>query len=366
MQHRFDGKDSNLNQEGQICSATQLESSQEVNIVIKTDIKCDKPNNNTKKNDKHHGLDHYVPRKPKWWRRIAGRRGTPGQRKAIARMTNRGYVISTKILDKKHNLEISLFKVFSNRPNNGTPRNPMDFLVPRCPRDSYRQEISREDVTENSNIAEESMFHDAYVCLEIGFGSGDVLLANATKFPNRYFIGAEIHQPGVGVALMRMEKDLDVVGSAHEKLPPYENLRIYPGDGVKLLDMMPSRSLNSIYLTFPDPWPQDDDQCWRVIQEDTVDAIGRVLKPGGCFYLATDSVDFYQWTQYIFERVQTRVGMHEMSSVYIPWEQVLPCPDRRDWLPVISKYEEKGLAEGRSTICQCWMKTYNSTMSVEP
>ena len=28
-------------------------------------------------------------------------------------------------------------------------------------------------------------------------------------------------------------------------------------------------------------------------------------------------------------------------------EEVLPCPVRRGWLPVVSKYEEKGIDEGR-------------------
>jgi len=38
--------------------------------------------------------EHLLPsRKPKWWRQIAGRRATKGQRGAISRMDERGYVI---------------------------------------------------------------------------------------------------------------------------------------------------------------------------------------------------------------------------------------------------------------------------------
>ena len=36
------------------------------------------------------------------------------------------------------------------------------------------------------------------------------------------------------------------------------------------------------------------------------------------------------------------------------WEEVVPCPDRENWLPAVSYYEQKGLDEGRSTMLQCW------------
>lgn len=317
---------------------------------------------------------HYISKKPKWWKRIAGRRGTPGQRKAISRMTDKGFVLPTKHLVGKYQQEISISKLFASTPYKGLPITSEDILVPQA--SIVSTDHPRNDVVSNRMTMDES---DPHVCLEIGFGLGDVLLANAAKFPHRYYIGSEIHQPGVGSALMRMEKSIES-GSywleqtwidnrdkveiqnrnkqqmADESFHPFGNLRIYPGDGVKLLGMLPAKSLNSIYLTFPDPWPKEDDHGWRVIQEETVHAFERVLKPGGCFYLATDSECFFEWTKHVFQKSN--------ENTTVSWEQVFPCPDRSDWLPVLSKYEEKGIAEGRSTLYQCWKKqstlTYTS------
>jgi len=250
---------------------------------------------------------------------------------------------------------------------------------------------------------------DTNTSLEIGFGSGDNLLTNAMHFPQRNYIGAEIHQPGVGIVLGRMEKAVqdgryweeqtlwqkDGTGSGGDiddnsdevatsdqlldddgstaklssaaprsKQPPppkipYDNVRIYPGDGMKLLQFLPTSSLNSIYLTHPDPWPKHGQSHWRVVQEETVREIGRVLKPGvGCFYLATDADCFDEWTRMVFGAVKERMeGMSVADGERRQvggWEEVLPCPDRREWLPVVSRYEEKGMDEGRLTTVQCW------------
>lgn len=45
-----------------------------------------------------------------------------------------------------------------------------------------------------------------FFALEIGLGFGDNILTNAVKFSDRYYSGAEIHSPGMPVALSRMEK----------------------------------------------------------------------------------------------------------------------------------------------------------------
>lgn len=313
--------------------------------------------------EKRHTSSDYVSKKPKWWKRIAGRRGTPGQRKAISRMTERGYVLSSsKLLIGKHRHHLSVCKLFAHRPN-GKPICIEDMLVTGA----HHESETCHDNHDNT---------DHYVCLEIGFGQGEVLLANASKFPERCYIGSEIHQPGIGNALLRMERAIDqemMISSPSASSIPnetqtthiYENVRIYPGDGVKLIGMLPSMSLNAVYLTFPDPWPKEDDHGWRVIQDESVHAIGRVLKPGGCFYLATDAACFYDWTMHIFQRVSSVEKCEEMIpnansnanvTNTVQWEQVLPCPDRAEWLPVVSKYEEKGIAEGRHTMFQCWRR----------
>lgn len=289
----------------------------------------------------------YDSTKPIWWKRVAGRRGSKSQRKSIANMTEAGYVLPTKI--GRFHYELSMEKVFASP--SGTSLTCNDIMIPK----SF------------TNLPRESpsILLDTAVNLELGFGLGDNLLTLAMKFPDEYFLGAEIHSPGVGTTLGRMEDAImndtywnhqnwfdhldaeckyeNILSKTKKK--PYDNLRIFPGDGVKLLSYLADHCINAIYLTFPDPFPKENDEQYRVIQEETIRTMERVLKTGGCFYLATDAPSFDEWTVKVFTAV-----MKQNSK----WHVVDPCPDRRSWLPVVSKYEEKGLLEGRCTMCRCW------------
>ena len=266
-----------------------------------------------------HPQSHHVEKKPLWWRRQAGRRGTKGQRATLRRMEELGYVLEKK--KYKPGVEgYSLVDLFA------------------------KGESEKE------------------YWLEIGFGRGENILTNAQMHPDRCYIGADVHQPGTCTVLGRMEdaiesgkywdgatmfakesKPADIVtGSANHR--PYDNVRIYCGDGIKFFHLIPSHSLSAIILPFPDPFPNSGHEKFRVIQPSTLQSLERVLKPGGAFYLATDAIEFFEWCCGIFESHGRERG----------WQEVMPCPDRTQWLPAISYYEQKGFDEGRSTYVRCW------------
>lgn len=300
----------------------------------------------------------YIGKKPKWWKTLARRKGTKGQRRAIAEMTQRGYVIPK--LDKYQHM-IDIQKLVNIKPRGLALTN--DILIPR-------ENDYRDDKTCESSVETDKIIH-----LEIGFGQGENLLTNSMMRPDHFYIGAEIHQPGVGVALNRMKqalqkgtywdgqnwlgKPVDISSQqlsneskqVDDNLLSYDNLRIYPRDGVKILRFLPPSSVDNIYLTFPDPWPKRSQSPYRVIQEDTLELIANVLKPGGHFYLATDSVIFDEWTRNVFSIVSKQSMEKEGLQT---WIEVDICPSRENWLPVLSKYELKGIEEGRETICRCW------------
>jgi tRNA G46 methylase TrmB len=355
------------------------------------------PKSNESNNDNNNN-NSYVGRKPRWWKTLARRKGTKHQRNAIQVMTQKGYVIP-KLSKYQHMIDVN--ELIQTLPRGVALTDELFF--PRegistttgvdsgdsdnnISTDNTNAANNQPDVVTNKNNnindQEETIVH-----LEIGFGQGENLLTNAMCNPNEFYIGAEIHQPGVGVALSRMKSGVengnfweeqdwfrqsdnvnqDESGDSNEpsqedtttitpSLPllpslPYDNLRIYPGDGVKILRYLPNSSIHNIYLTFPDPWPKNQQSQFRVIQEDTVDVIGNVLKPGGCFYLATDSIIFDEWTKKVFDIVNEK--RMEADGVQC-WQKVEDCPDRKSWLPVLSKYESKGIEEGRSTACTCW------------
>ena len=353
------------------------ETSGVVNALLKESASSKIMDNELSSND-NAKINGYISRKPRWWKRLAGRRGTAAQRKAINRMTQKGFVLPTL---KKYQHELNLAKVFSDSPSSSSKSILADeVLVPKL------KDISGALCSDAKNIAE-----DKHVILEIGFGLGDNILTNATKFPDQYYIGAEIHQPGVGIALMRIEKSIEsgkywmdqswlyesdkldiekreaIQADKDDRPNPYDNLRIFPGDGIKLLDYLPHNSMDSIYLTFPDPWPNEEHHHWRVIQVETVHMIGQVLKNGGCFYLATDSVIVDEWASQIFHIIQKNEDGNDKRSS--EWHELTLCPDRTHWLPAMSKYEEKGISEGRLPMCRCWKikkyETFDAVNAIE-
>ena len=214
------------------------------------------------------------------------------------------------------------------------------------------------------------------IWLEVGFGRGENLLGLASRKPSDILlVGAEIHQPGVGTVCQRMlegirnkafwteyvtyspeldpyhdgsatashgESDLRDLDSQQD---PYTNVRIYPGDGVKLLPYIPSSSLSAVLVTFPDPFAGNKEKKWRLIQTHTLVEIHRTLKTSGRLYLATDHEGYHEWSHSV---------MNQLNSETLKFRLMDTCPDRLDWLPVISRYEQKGWDEGRSTRLSCW------------
>ena len=78
--------------------------------------------------------------------------------------------------------------------------------------------------------------------LEIGFGMGGATAEIAAARPQDDFIGIEVHTPGVGALLQRIEER------------GLSNLRLVQHDAVEVLrDMIAPDSLAGIHVYFPDP-----------------------------------------------------------------------------------------------------------------
>ena len=187
---------------------------------------------------------------------------------------------------------------------------------------------------------------------------------------------------------------------------PYSNLRLHSGDGVKLLLRIPSHSVDAVLVTFPDPFfddyceneqdrrdPQDHHytecrllqlnvlaQMWRVLVASSSSSLS-TPSTSGRLYLATDHSGYHAWSHQQVERfnrqkLQKQQLLHGSQSRgrsttgsnndhisntkttgVAHFALIDPTPDRRQWLPVISKYEQKGWNEGRSTHLSCWEAT---------
>lgn len=119
--------------------------------------------------------------------------------------------------------------------------------------------------------------------LEIGFGMGDALAVMAKANPQIDYLGIEVHRPGIGSLLLKLEKDA------------IDNVRIVCADAVEILSHhLGDVSLDAVYLFFPDPWPKKRHHKRRIVQPEFARMVRRKLKPGGMLHMATDWEDYAQ------------------------------------------------------------------------
>ncbi|OLF75505.1 tRNA (guanine-N7)-methyltransferase [Maricaulis sp. W15] len=112
--------------------------------------------------------------------------------------------------------------------------------------------------------------------LEIGFGGGEHLAAQAAAHPETGFIGIEPFLNGVAKALTALD--------AQE----LTNVRLARADAREVLPRFESACLDRIFLLFPDPWHKKRHAKRRFVQPETRDQFARLLKPGGRLRIATD------------------------------------------------------------------------------
>jgi tRNA (guanine-N7-)-methyltransferase len=125
--------------------------------------------------------------------------------------------------------------------------------------------------------------------LEIGFGMGDTTADIAGRHPENDYLGVEVHSPGVGALLRRIEK----LGLA--------NVRIIQHDAVEVIEhMIPPASLSAAHLFFPDPWPKKRHHKRRLVQPAFASLIGKKLAAGGILHAATDVPDYAEHIERVF------------------------------------------------------------------
>ena len=163
------------------------------------------------------------------------------------------------------------------------------------------------------------------VRLESGFGGGEHLIAEAEQHPRTGFIGIEPFVNGMAKALAAIEE---------RKL---DNIRLHHGDATDMLAWLPAASLARFDLLYPDPWPKRRHWKRRFVQDNSVAAIARIVRPGGEFRFASDIPDYVAWTL-----------MRLMRSPDFAWTAERADDWRQPW-PGFSgtRYEAKAKREGR-------------------
>ena len=128
------------------------------------------------------------------------------------------------------------------------------------------------------------------VQLEIGFGGGENMIAQAAARPQTGFIGVEPFVNGMAKALAAIED------------AALQNIRLHFDDAASLLAWLPDASLARIDLVHPDPWPKRRHWKRRFVQDATIAQFARVLQRDGELRFVTDVADYAAWTLQRFLR----------------------------------------------------------------
>lgn len=165
----------------------------------------------------------------------------------------------------------------------------------------------------------------ADVRLEIGFGGGEHLVAEALAHPEIGFIGCEPYVNGMAKILAQIE--------THD----IHNIRLVAGDAAELLAWAPAGSLARIDLIHPDPWPKRRHWKRRFVQHATLAAMARVLAPGGEFRFVCDIDDYVAWTL-----------AHLLRAPHFTWLAERAADWRQPWPGyTMTRYGRKATREGR-------------------
>ncbi|MEE9357453.1 tRNA (guanosine(46)-N7)-methyltransferase TrmB [Candidatus Vondammii sp. HM_W22] len=163
--------------------------------------------------------------------------------------------------------------------------------------------------------------NDNLVYLEIGFGNGDSLAQMAKANPEINYLGIEVHRPGMGHLLLKIE-ELELT-----------NVRVIRNDAVDVLkNGIANSTLAAVFLFFPDPWHKRKHNKRRILNATFVEQLTRVIKSNGFFHAATD------WEEYAKQMMREMTAANDYFSNSTGTGSFHSRPDYRP----LTKFEQRG------------------------
>ncbi len=187
---------------------------------------------------------------------------------------------------------------------------------------------------ERARIDPASLFEDKRaVWMEVGFGGGEHLAAQAAANPDVGFIGCEPFVNGVASLLSQVEG--------------LDNIRLFDDDARLLLPRLAPDSVSRFFLLFPDPWPKARHHKRRFINPANLDLIADLLVDGGQFRFSSDHMGYVRWT---LARVTAHPAFRWTAKGPGDWrERLADAPPTR--------YETKALEGGSRCVHLVFQRT---------
>ncbi len=160
--------------------------------------------------------------------------------------------------------------------------------------------------------------------LELGMGRGDFIIDMAKTYPNINFIGLEVNDSQMVNGINKLQKE------------NLKNLKLINIDASEVANIF-GKEIDTIYLTFCDPWPKKIDERRRFTHESFLKLYDRIFKKDKHIILKTDNKGFFAYSLetlsqywYSFERVS--LDLHH---------------DENPIKNIMTNYEKQYFKEGR-------------------
>ena len=137
--------------------------------------------------------------------------------------------------------------------------------------------------------------------LEIGFGLGENLLFQATKYPKDHFIGIDPFINGVANVIQKA-KELNL-----------NNVSILDMPVQKVLDNFSDNFFSKVFVLFPDPWMKNKQKKRRLLNYLFLEKILKKMKVKSSFIFATDDKDYFNFVTKEVSLLRKKIDTFEYS-----------------------------------------------------
>ncbi|VTP87716.1 tRNA (guanosine(46)-N7)-methyltransferase TrmB [Sphingobacterium daejeonense] len=176
--------------------------------------------------------------------------------------------------------------------------------------------------------AKEFFKNEQPIILELACGKGEYTVNLAKLFPDKNFIGIDYKGNRIWRgAKTAIEEGIDNVGFLRIQIET-------------ILDHFEKDEVSEIWITFPDPQPQDSREKKRLTNPVFLERYKHILVPEGIMHLKTDNDGFYAYTIEQIE-LQSLPKIKETTDLYHS-----DLVD--DVLSIKTYYEKKYLAEDKN------------------
>ena len=162
--------------------------------------------------------------------------------------------------------------------------------------------------------------------LEIGFGGGEHLAAQARARRDVNFVGCEPFVNGMAKLLAAIDQE------------GLDNIRVWDDDVTRLLPSLPDACFDRVMILYPDPWPKRRQRKRRLVSDDMLAMLARIMKPGAELRFASDIDDYVGW---VLARVLRSARFRWTATRAEDWRRPY-----EGWPG--TRYEAKAIREGRA------------------